>query len=170
MTPTREDLIQMLTMYSQLGVTMLASTFNADASAILSVLKTGDDFEPCAPRAQDGQGFAWRLSSLAVDPRVRAAAFVHQRSVERPPQLRQFHNTGVARVQPTKHLEGANVLVAWMRENPGKWTLDQIAQGRGCTVAAVRSLLRIHRQCFTEERLPTKGRPVVLSLKPHLAA
>lgn len=171
MTPTREDLIQLLTKQPQVSVAELVAKHEAPAAAILVVLKTGDDFEPCAPRPEDGQGFTWRLSSLACDPRVRAAAFVHQRSAEQPPQRRQYQqNTGAHRATLTKHLEGANVLVAWLRANPGKWTLDQIAQGRGCTVASVRSLLRIHRQCIDEERLPSKGRPLVISLKPHLAA
>lgn len=171
MTPTREDLIQLLTKQPQVSVAELVTLCGAPAANLLRILKTGDDFEPCAPRPQDGHGLAWRLSSLAVDPRVRAAAIVHQRSSEQPPQRRQHqHHTGAPRAVLTKQSPGANVLVAWLRANPGKWTLDQIAQGRGCSVASVRSLLRIHRQCIDEERLPSKGRPLVISLKPHLAA
>jgi len=163
--PTREDLIQLLTKEAQLSVADLVDQFNAPATSILRVLKTGDDFEPCAPREHDGHGFAWRLSSMAVDPRVRAAALVHQRAVEQPPQRqRQFH-TGAPRATLLKKHVDANVLVHWLRQNPGRWTIDQIAQGRGCTRAAVREHLKNNRQHFETERLSAPGRPLVVWLK-----
>jgi hypothetical protein len=171
MTPTREDLIILLTKWPQASIAALCEFFTCDGAALLRKLKTGDDFEPCAPRTEDGHGFAWRLSSLAVDPTVRAAALVHQRSVEQPPQRRQRqYNTGAARAVLPRRGDTANVLVLWLRDNPGKWTIDQIAQGRGCTRAAVREHLKHSRQHFITERLTTPGRPLVVSLKSEPAA
>jgi hypothetical protein len=166
MTPTREDLVVLLTKWPQASIAALREFFACDAAELLRKLKTTDDFEPCAPRTEDGHGFAWRLSSLAVDPTVRAAALVHQRAVEQPPQRRQAaHPNGAPRAEFQRKDDGANVLVLWLKQNPGKWTIAQIAEGRGCTLGAVRDHLKKHRHHFATERLPKSGRPLVVSLK-----
>lgn len=168
MTPTREDLIQLLTKHPQVSVAELVTQHNVDAAAILAVLKTGDDFEPCAPRPQDGHGFAWRLSSLAVDPRVRAAAIAHHRDVERPPQIRRRDYTSR---RPAG--SAASVLLDWLRQNPGEWTLAQIAEARGVGVMTVRQQVKVHRTALavrTEHVGHHGGRHLLITLKPHHAA
>lgn len=136
MIPTREDLIRLLTKEPQAGLSTLIAEFQCHPLDILRQLKAGDDFEQVAPRQQDGPGFAWRLSSLAADPRVRAAALVHQRHVEQPPQVRRQDFTK-ERLTPQ-----SGVLVDWLRNNPGEWSLEQIATGRGVSIATVRCHLK----------------------------
>jgi len=167
MTPTREDLITFLSKWPQASIPALCEHYLADAAAVLRVLKASSDFEPCPPCVEDGKGFAWRLSALSVDPVVRAAALVHLRDIAQPPQRRQSHqDTGAPRATFARRDPAANVLAAWMRQNPGPWTIDQIAMGRGCTRAAVREHLKHSRHLFHTERLTTPGRPLVVWLKP----
>lgn len=169
MIPTREDLIVHLTKHAQASVAVLCEHYACAATDLLRALKSCADFEACPPRPEDGKGFAWRLSSLSVDPDVRAAAFKHQRTTEQPPQRRpqrqHRQDTGAERAPFAPADPQANVLVVWMRANPGKWTIDQIAQGRGCTRAAVREHLKHRRHLFATERLSSPGRPLVVWLK-----
>lgn len=168
MTPTREDLIQLLSKQPQAGIDELVGAFGATASDLLRLLKRGDDFEPCAPRPQDKPGFAYRLSMLAVDPRVRAAAIKHHREVEQPPQVRRRDYTSV---RPTG--TAASVLLDWLRQNPGEWTLAQIAEARGVGVMTIRCHIKAQRTALLIRRQDVGthgGRRLLVSLKPHHAA
>lgn len=167
MTPTREDLIQLLTKEAQVGIAALVEQFACTAAEVLVVLGRHADFERCPPRPQDKPGFAWRLSSMAADLRVRAAAMTHQRAIEQPPQRRQYaHDTGAARAEFKSQDESANVLLTWLRHNPGQWSLVQIATARGCSIPTVRGHVKAHRPLLHIERQPGKGKALLVSLKP----
>ncbi len=160
-TPTREDLVQLLTKEPQIGLTALAALYLADAVDILKALQASSDFERCAPRPEDGSGFAWRLSSLAVDPRVRAAAIKHQRTIEQPPQMRAFHNGAPRSSLPLAGDGARNVLVQWLQANPGEWLVTQIATARGISIAAVRDHIRKHPDLITKRRPQGKSHLLV---------
>lgn len=163
MIPTREDLIVLLSRLPQASIPALVQEYGCDPVTLLRVLESGDDFERCAPRTEDGHGFAWRLSLLAVDPRVRSAATTHLRAVERPPQSRDGARPAGA----------ASVLLDWLRANPGEWTLTQIAHARGVSLVTVRGHLKAHRAALNS-RLETAGKHggkhLVISLKQPGAA
>jgi hypothetical protein len=166
--PTREDIIRLLTKEPQASVPALCEFFVCTASEALRALKASSDFEPCAPRAEDGHGFAWRLSSLSVDPRVRAAAMIHQRDIEQPPQRRTGNYTSV---RPAG--SAASVLLDWLRQNPGEWTLAQIADARGVGIVTIRQQVEVHRTSLVTRLQATGkhgGKHLLVSLKPHLAA
>lgn len=163
MIPTREDLVQLLTTNTQLGLAAMAVVFRADDRAVLRVLKATDDFEPCAPRDNDGKGFAWRLSSLAVDPRVRAAALEHHRHIEQPPQVRSRRHAADRAVLPMR--SSGNVLIDWLQANPGEWLIAQVAAARGVSIATIRSHVQIHRDRITKRRANTTGGALLISLK-----
>lgn len=168
MIPTREDLIRLLSKEPQASVPSLCAFFTCTASEALRALKASSDFEQVAPRTEDGHGFAWRLSSLSVDPRVRAAALAHHREVERPPQDRRRDYTSA---RPAG--SAASVLLDWLRANPGEWTLAQIAEARGVGIVTVRQQLKVHRAAVItrlEHVGHHGGKHLLISLKPHHAA
>lgn len=169
MIPTREDLINLLSKEPQISVHAVATQHGCEPLDVLRVFKRHDnDFEQVAPRPQDGLGFAWRLSSLSVDKVVRDAALRHQRNVEQPPQKRVFHDSRVAgnAVQPLPDFTaGGSVLIDWLRQNPGPWTLAQIAEARGTTITTIRGHVHQHRDKLEIRRAESKGRPLVVSLK-----
>lgn len=167
MTPTREDLIRLLSKEPQIGIDALVEQYACTAVEVLAVLVRHADFERCPPRPQDKPGFAWRLSSMAADQRVRAAAMVHQRNVEQPPQRRQYaSNTGAGRGEFKEQDANASVLIAWLRNNPGQWSLTQIAEARGCSIPTVRGHVKAHRKSLLIERREAKGKALLVSLKP----
>ena len=137
---------------------MIAGNFLCTVNDVLRVLDGSSDFERIAPRAEDGQCFAWRLSALSCDSRVRLLALVHFRAIEKPPQ-HQGKKLGALRPS------GDSLLVAWLRANPGEWSMKQIADARGITLSGVRDACDLARCHLNKRRLQISGRPLLISLK-----
>lgn len=154
MIPTREDLIRALT-DKPLHLSVIAQRFGCTTVDAQKVLKSHDDFAPCAPQPGEGPCFSYRLCPLACDPRTRALAA--RQCAERPPQLRKFHDDSAHK--------NDSLLVAWLRENAGEWAIADVARLRGVSIQAIRKQVRIYHDQINQRRSDGIGRPLFISFK-----
>jgi hypothetical protein len=164
MIPVRADLIRYLSNHQTVILRDLVADFMCAPGPIIAVLDKSDDFERVPAVANDPEkGFRWRLSALASDPRVRDLAWRLLRLVEQPPQRRASHGL----MRAPHPFTGRSVLLSWLKDNPGEWTVKQIAEARGVSANALREHMARHSGKLIKRRLPIPGRPLVISLKPN---